>query len=41
MSNNVYYVGSEPLTFERIEKILTENMRLAYARSDGTYPALP
>ncbi|MDR3142237.1 MAG: histidine ammonia-lyase [Tannerellaceae bacterium] len=28
MSSNVYYVGSEPLTFERIEKVLTGNMRL-------------
>ncbi|MDR1403272.1 MAG: histidine ammonia-lyase [Tannerellaceae bacterium] len=28
MSSNVYYIGSEPLTFECIEKILTENMRL-------------
>ncbi|MDH6304979.1 histidine ammonia-lyase [Parabacteroides sp. PF5-5] len=28
MSNNVYHVGAQPLTFESIEKILTENMRL-------------
>lgn len=26
--SNVYYVGSESLTFESIEKILTENMKL-------------
>ena len=25
---NVYYVGSEPLTFESIEQILTQNMKL-------------
>lgn len=28
MSKNVYYVGSEPLTFENIERVLTENLRL-------------
>ena len=26
--SNVYYVGSEPLTFESIEQILTQNMKL-------------
>ena len=25
---NVHYVGAEPLTFERIEEILTGNMKL-------------
>ncbi|MDR0939894.1 MAG: histidine ammonia-lyase [Mediterranea sp.] len=31
MSHNVYYVGSRELTFESIERILTENMRLELA----------
>ena len=26
--SNVYYVGSEPLSFEGIERILTQNMKL-------------
>lgn len=26
--SNVYYVGSEPLTFDSIELILTQNMKL-------------
>ncbi|MEG1749505.1 MAG: aromatic amino acid lyase, partial [Tannerellaceae bacterium] len=26
--SNVYYVGTEPLTFERIERILNDNMKL-------------
>ena len=26
--SNVYYVGSEPLSFEGIERILTQNMQL-------------
>ena len=26
--SNVYYVGSEPLSFEGVERILTQNMKL-------------
>ena len=39
--SNVYYVGSEPLSFEGIERILTQNMKLELSRGEGAHPALP
>ena len=39
--SNVYYVGSEPLSFEGIERILTQNMKLELSLEVKEHPALP
>ena len=35
--NNVYYVGSGELTFDIIERIINENLKLELARSKASH----
>lgn len=42
MSKNVYHIGSGALTFEIIERIINENLKLELApRSQVTHPEMP
>lgn len=41
MSKNVYQIGSGELTFEIIERIINENLKLELARSQAPHSEMP